>query len=777
MARFLTICMIAFYCGSFTSAQNSRAHLKAAEQFIVNGYYEEAINQYNLAVLIDPQNGEAYESRAKAYLHLNKLQEASADFERAAVFGFNTSMNFFKSAEIQFNLHHVDLALEKLDKAIEQDPNNTDALILQYNIYFANEDYKKALETAEKAVNSKATAYTYFLRGKVEYALNDLINAEQDFDKAISKDKNLFEAFLFLAQVEVELNKAPDAIKNCDYLLQKEKNNPKAYFIKGLAFKALNDPIKAISEISTAISLDSLNTEYLTKRGECFYNIARYQEAINDFTSALNLDNLNFNALEQRAHTFEKISKNKEAASDYALLLKLTDNKNPEYLNSISIKIYKLCEEKNKPVINIVTPTLTKNFEIPFPSDKNELKIKGVLTDESKIRLLRINNDTIINNSEGLVPSEFDITLNSSDLEFVAISATDIYNNTSNVSYSIARIETHPPVINLLNPYGGDNNIINLSTNDNFLYLEGKVSDESLISSIRIDELNASYVPSEINPRFTATIDISQKTKIKIVVSDINGNLAEKEFQFVRDGRMLSEDSPMGKTWAILIENSEYKSFSNLRSVSTDIEFMQKALDRYKINNVIVKKNLTKRELERFFSIDLRDLVRTNHVNSLLIWFAGHGNFINGNGYWIPVDALVDDEFSYYNINALKASLYSYNTLDHLLLVSDACYTGSGFCLALRAPVKEINCSQSDLNAKKSAQVFTSSGSGKAFDTSLFSNSFGNSLLNNENNCISIEEIVKRVTIIMQSNTQQNPEFGTIIGLKDEEGTFLFISR
>jgi len=53
--------------------------------------------------------------------------------------------------------------------------------------------------------------------------------------------------------------------------------------------------------------------------------------------------------------------------------------------------------------------------------------------------------------------------------------------------------------------------------------------------------------------------------------------------------------------------------------VDVAIELIQKSLSRYKFNNVIVKKNLSKRELERFFSIDLRDLVRTNHVNSLFI--------------------------------------------------------------------------------------------------------------------------------------------------------------
>jgi tetratricopeptide (TPR) repeat protein len=751
--------------------------MKAAEQFIENGYYEDAVYQYNAAINLNPQFGEAYEARAKAYLQLNKLSEASSDFERAAVFEINPSLNYFKSAEIQFKSGNDETALETLEKAIDKDPSNTDAYILQYNIYFKHADFRKASESAEKAVNSKSSAYTFFLKGKAEFALNEFIKAEQDFQRAISKDKFLFDAYLSLARLQIEISKAPDALLNCEYLIQNDQNIAEAYFLKGLALKNLHEPVKAISEISTAISINSLNSEYVIQRGECYLDIAKYQEAIDDFTIALNINNLNTKALLNRAIANEKLSKNKEAASDYSSLLNITDKNDKELLNKILDKIYKLQEENNKPLINIIFPVLTKKFEIPIPADKTELAIKVSLSDESRIKLLRINNDTIIINQAGITPAEFNITLNSGDLEFVAISATDIYNNTSNVSYSIVRIETHPPLINLINPYSGDDNIITLPTNDNYLYLEGKINDESLIAKIRIDELNASFAPTDINPRFTATLDISKKTKINIAVTDIYGNSTEKEYLFIRDGMVLSEDSPMGKTWAILIENSEYKSFSNLRSTKSDIELIQKSLTRYKINNVIIKKNLTKRELERFFSIDLRDLIRTNHVNSLFIWFAGHGTNLNGNGYWIPTDALVDDEFSYYNTNALKASLYSYSTLEHLLVVSDACYTGQGFCVAMRSPVSELTCSQTELTSKKSAQVFTSSGSGNAYDNSLFASSFGNSLLNNENDCVSIDEIVKRVTIIMQSNTLQSPEFGKIVGLDDQLGTFFFISK
>ena len=137
----------------------------------------------------------------------------------------------------------------------------------------------------------------------------------------------------------------------------------------------------------------------------------------------------------------------------------------------------------------------------------------------------------------------------------------------------------------------------------------------------------------------------------------------------------------------------------------------------------------------------------------------------------------MDVEFSYFNINALKASLYSYTSLTHLLVVSDACETGQSFCLAMRGIINGAACSNTQLALKKSTQVFTSAGSGYAYDNSLFTRAFANTLLNNEDDCVTIDDIAKRVSIVLRNSSHQSPEFGRITGLEDDLGTFFFITR
>ena len=97
-----------------------------------------------------------------------------------------------------------------------------------------------------------------------------------------------------------------------------------------------------------------------------------------------------------------------------------------------------------------------------------------------------------------------------------------------------------------------------------------------------------------------------------------------------------------------------YHAAKDHAGITVDNQGNVKDYTNFNIN----KKNMSKKQLERFFSIELRDLVRSNRVNSLLVWYAGHGKFINETGYWVPTDAKRDDEFTYFNINNLTKQLF-----------------------------------------------------------------------------------------------------------------------
>jgi len=237
-------------------------------------------------------------------------------------------------------------------------------------------------------------------------------------------------------------------------------------------------------------------------------------------------------------------------------------------------------------------------------------------------------------------------------------------------------------------------------------------------------------------------------------------------------------DKPMGKTWVIFIENSEYESFASLDGPVKDVRLMKSALANYEIHNFIHRPNMTKMQMERFFHIELRDMVKNENVNSLVVWYAGHGKFQNETGYWIPIDADRTDEFSYFNLNNLKASMQVYaGDLTHTLVITDACESGPSFYQAMRNDIEIRTCADEKAVKFKSSQVLSSAGYELASDNSQFTKTFANSLINNSEACLPIESIVLNVGEAVTKDNQQKPQFGNISGLEDENGTFFFIKR
>ena len=230
----------------------------------------------------------------------------------------------------------------------------------------------------------------------------------------------------------------------------------------------------------------------------------------------------------------------------------------------------------------------------------------------------------------------------------------------------------------------------------------------------------------------------------------------------------------MGTTWVVFIENSTYNAFPSINGPKEDVAVMREALKGYQIDKVVHKQNMGKAQLNSFFKNQLPGMIKEGGVSSLLVWYAGHGKYINSKSYWVPTDAVRDNEATYFEITALKQALQAMPGVEHALVVSDACESGPSFYQAMRSNPPERSCADASV---KSAQVFTASGYDLAVQNSKFTTSFASSLKSNGNACIPIEKVVAKVTMDVVMSSGQRPKFGTIDGANDGGGTFFFVKK
>ena len=773
---FLTVLMTLFTVAIY--GQNGKKFYKAGMDLVESFKYEDAIIQFTSAIGAEPSNADYYFARGEAYKLLVKLNEAKSDFEKAVVFSPKDVESFISLGEVCNKMGRFDEALTYLNRASALDKRNSRIYPEKVITLIGLERYDQALRVSDTSLIIKDTPMNYYYRGNIYTLLNNDVSAKKEYEKSILKDKKLAEPRLALAELLLKNNDSQGALEQCNEVLKNNDRNTAAYMVRSKVHKKNIDYPSAINDISKNILIEPNNPDFYFFRGQCYQEFNQHTNAINDFSKYISLNPNLPAAYFARAKSYEEIMNYEKAMEDYNKITVLSEfnQEARKLLKDAQDRLYELNRENIPPEVSVVSPAPV-NESIEIRGDNNTLLITGKIKDKSKIKSFTIDNETItIAEKNGIY--EFLSNINVTGLDKITLVAKDDYNNEKSLVYSLIRTEIVPPKVQVMAPYASDDGQIYLDNNSNTLYLQGKINDESKIKSIFIDGVTASYPVNELNPTFTATVDILNKNKIVVEAEDIYGNRQSSEFRLNREGATIASTNPMGKTWVIFIENSAYSTFASLDGPPKDISLMTRAFANYDIHNIIHKTNMTKAEMEKFFSIELRDLIKTNQVKSLLIWYAGHGKFINDVGYWIPVDAKRDDEFTYFSLSTLRGCMETYlSYLTHTLVVTDACESGPSFYQAMRSDLKKRSCDDWQATQFKSSQVFSSAGYELAVDNSQFTRTFATSLTNNPNACIPIEEIVAKVSTAVGDNNQQKPKFGKITGLKDEDGTFFFIAR
>lgn len=759
-------------------AQTPKKYCDAAEKFEKAKNYEGAIENYSKAIELDPKLEKAYISRAACYEKINFKPEAIEDYKKALAFNPKEKEYFYNAGRLLADLGKNTEADEMLRKALERDKGYTEALTVEVKVLFELKDYAYGIKVTEMALDDKKTAQNLYNNAVMLDSLKNNIEAEKFYKSAKQTDPKFIPAYVALALTQIELGKNEEAMKVCDEALTKDPNSSEVFYAKSLVNAAKKDYQNAINEITKVILTKPTVTAYMLRAN--FYTVlGQHHNAINDYSQVIRLDDKDIYAYLNRAYASEFIQNFKAALTDYNKVASLAngDAKIDEIVKQAKKKIYELNKENSKPEIELTSLKTDKNT-IKISADKNEISIKGVVKDASLIKNINVNSGTAVFSMDSLNPV-FTLTINELiKLNEITVSATDIYNNTQITQFKIEKTESDKPIIAIETPIATFENEIFIENNNQEIFIQGKIKDASLIESISVEGVSASFNPTILNPEFSTQIKIADKAKISVTVRDIYGNENIQVYALNRSAATAGIDNPMGNTWVVFIENSKYTSFPSLEGPAKDVTAMRTALANYKITKTIHRQNMTKTEMEKFFSIELRDYVKNNNINSLLIWYAGHGKYVSPTGYWVPADGKTDDEFSYFGINNLKAAMQSYaGKLVHTLVITDACESGATFLMAMRGGDEDKRCDNFELTKAKSSQVFTSAGYELASDNSQFTKTFVNCLNNNVDPCLPIEKIVKKVTVSVAQAGNQAPKFGKIKDLEDEGGTYFFIKK
>ena len=155
-------------------------------------------------------------------------------------------------------------------------------------------------------------------------------------------------------------------------------------------------------------------------------------------------------------------------------------------------------------------------------------------------------------------------------------------------------------------------------------------------------------------------------------------------------------------------------------------------------------------------------------------------------GFWQPVDAKPDQDFTWIDTNRLSKRLSTF-TSRNILVVADSCFSGAVFRGADANSYDVANDTRAfqSLIDKRTRLALTSGGMEPVVDAfggeenSIFAQEFMKSLMRNENMFSAgqlFDEVRSRVAARSLANgVQQVPEFSPLYGAGHDGGDFVFV--
>ncbi len=174
---------------------DAKTYYQMGNDYYEKGDYDRAIQNYNMAILLNPVFSEAFFNRALSYYQLKNFEKSVADYTKAMELDPQNPIIYNNRGDAYYRKQDFQSAIKDYDKALMLNKNYLKAFYNRGLSYASIEEYEKAIEDFTKVVGLKPDfAEAYHLRGLAYEYAGSLASAIADYEKALSLNPELTEA-------------------------------------------------------------------------------------------------------------------------------------------------------------------------------------------------------------------------------------------------------------------------------------------------------------------------------------------------------------------------------------------------------------------------------------------------------------------------------------------------------------------------------------------------------------------------------------------------------
>jgi len=340
---------------------DAKVLVERGHSWLSKGEYDRALDAFDEALRLGPQNGVAYGLRAVAYHEKGQTDRALIDLNEGlrritgqkprqasfllglrgniwqakgesakALDDFNESLRLdptnattlaYRGVE-KLRQDQVDAAMADFNAALRHDPKQVTAWVGRGRAWLDKQQEDLALADFTEAIRLNPKSSTaYFGRASVRAGRGDKEKALEDYNKALNLDPHDELALYGRGEFWLDQDELDKAIADLTEAIRLQPKMAGAYYKRGRAWQRKRDCPKAIEDFTLGLALRPEGTHVqasLVNRAMCNVELGQYDKALNDCNRALQLDPKSAHAYGVRGHAWSQQRQYEKAAADLA---------------------------------------------------------------------------------------------------------------------------------------------------------------------------------------------------------------------------------------------------------------------------------------------------------------------------------------------------------------------------------------------------------------------------------------------------------------------------
>ena len=298
--------------------------------FQQRGEYRQAIENYDGAIELDPQNPVFYNNRGTTKAALGEFQGAIADLDKAIILDPQYAAAYNNRGGAKNALGDHQGAIMDFGRAIDLDPEDAGPYNNRGVAKIGLDDRKGAIADYHTSIElDPQNAFAYNNRGKTRREMGDHQGAIADYDRAAGLSPNFADIYNNRGVAKCDLGDFQGAIADCSRAIELNPKYAVAYYIRGAAKRALGDRQGAVADLDRAIELKPEYADAYSELGAAKRESGEYHEAIINCDKAIELDPKYAKAYYNRGLAKRAIGDEESAKKDFSLARKINPSLRP----------------------------------------------------------------------------------------------------------------------------------------------------------------------------------------------------------------------------------------------------------------------------------------------------------------------------------------------------------------------------------------------------------------------------------------------------------------